>query len=363
MPYTDVRLLLTGRLLRRESLGRPAPVMGRWTVVGSSRRLLGWAKMFTRTSASALIFAHCASANACSPGDSRMGSQGDELPPGTRAVAITADGAHTCVILEPGRQVRCWGSLGSRPFPDAPEAAFSRIDAGDFDVCGLRADNGEPVCWGLGADGIRHAPARVAFSHLSVGSGNACAVRSTDGVVECWGRDDSGQSSPPQDRSFASVSNARFTTCGVVSPNGEALCWGGGEEAPWNPVSPEVPLRSISNAAFLSCGVRREDSRLSCWDDFLPGDAQVVGQPPTDTPLVDVSVGTNHACAVLDDGAVQCWGENDDGECDVPTGVRFTRVAVGAFHSCGILAEDGRIACWGGNSEAQVMPPDALRAP
>jgi hypothetical protein len=60
---------------------------------------------------------------------------------------------------------------------------------------------------------------------------------------------------------------------------------------------------------------------------------------------------------------VQCWGENDDGECDVPTGVRFTRVAVGAFHSCGILAEDGRIACWGGNSEAQVMPPDALRAP
>ncbi len=317
--------------------------------------------MLARPAGCALGF-FLAAASACT-GTNGTGGRADgvEIPAGSRAVAVTAAGNHTCVILDPGGEARCWGALGSDAFPSAPSEPFLDIDAGQFDVCGLRAADGKAVCWGLGADGIRNVP-DVAFSQISTGSGNACAVRSSDGLVQCWGRNDEGQSLPPQDRSFSTVSNARFTTCAVAAPSGEIVCWGDGEPEPWNPAS-QSAFSHVSNASFLSCGLRRDDSQLECWNEFLPGDSELVGAAPMEIPLRDVSVGTNHACAVLADGAVRCWGENDEGGCDAPSGVAFDRVAVGSLHSCAIRSDDGRVTCWGRNAEMQATPPAKLRAP
>ena len=72
---------------------------------------------------------------------------------------------------------------------------------------------------------------------------------------------------------------------------------------------------------------------------------------------MQVGTGENHACAVRSDGSAQCWGANDQGQLDVPSGIRFRQIASGWGFSCGITTE-GKLACWGRNAHQQADPPD-----
>ena len=74
-------------------------------------------------------------------------------------------------------------------------------------------------------------------------------------------------------------------------------------------------------------------------------------------PFVQVGTGENHVCAVRSDGSAQCWGDNDDGQLDLPSGVKFRQIASGRRFSCGITTEE-TLACWGRNSQQQADPPD-----
>ena len=76
------------------------------------------------------------------------------------------------------------------------------------------------------------------------------------------------------------------------------------------------------------------------------------------TTAVDLSLGNEHTCAVLDDGSARCWGSNSDGRLGdetttdrttpVPvTGLSgATAIAAGWRHTCALLA-DGTVTCWG----------------
>ena len=57
------------------------------------------------------------------------------------------------------------------------------------------------------------------------------------------------------------------------------------------------------------------------------------------------------------DGSAACWGINDYGQLDLPSRVRFRRIASGWRFSCGITTE-GTLACWGRNKHGQANPPD-----
>ena len=81
------------------------------------------------------------------------------------------------------------------------------------------------------------------------------------------------------------------------------------------------------------------------------------------SPVVDLSAGDNHTCAVSESGLVRCWGDNSFGQLgnpdydatnrpvDVPMpgDARIVQVAAGAFHTCA-LSNDARVFCWGENS-------------
>lgn len=90
---------------------------------------------------------------------------------------------------------------------------------------------------------------------------------------------------------------------------------------------------------------------------------EVVGLP---APARDVAVGLAHACALLTDGSVRCWGANGSGQLgdgtttDRLTPVRATGVpttarelVAGRLSTCA-LTQDGQSWCWGLNVAGQL---------
>jgi hypothetical protein len=92
------------------------------------------------------------------------------------------------------------------------------------------------------------------------------------------------------------------------------------------------------------------------------------------TNATGVTAGTDHACAVLASGTVQCWGQNGAGELgNGSTTNSLTPVTVlgitnalaasaGAFHTCALLS-DGTVKCWGQNDVGQIGNGTTVAAP
>jgi alpha-tubulin suppressor-like RCC1 family protein len=137
-------------------------------------------------------------------------------------------------------------------------------------------------------------------------------------------------------------------------------------------------VSTISVGTNASCALKG-DRTVWCWGDNSEGQLGDSTFPAIDnskvaiqvkksdtTPLTNViaiSVGTDHACAVISDGSAWCWGDNSDGATGTGTtaanlgAVRVTKAAnaaltgvtaisAGASHTCALLS-DKTVWCWG----------------
>lgn len=99
----------------------------------------------------------------------------------------------------------------------------------------------------------------------------------------------------------------------------------------------------------------------------VPGEAAIVDAGPP--RFIDIAVGGSHACTVRNYGDVYCWGSNEFNQLGQPDNVPLSAVAVkiagittavkvaaGVRHTCAILA-DGSVVCWGDNQRGQLGVP------
>jgi alpha-tubulin suppressor-like RCC1 family protein len=290
------------------------------------------------------------------------------LPP---VKEIAAGGDQTCALLQDG-SVDCWGlnssgGLGTGGGEGTIEYAYLPTPVSDVaDVVHLRAvglrygkqeytcgvlANGSVRCWGETAylrcmsDPVAPGTVPIAgptpvaglddISTVALGDCDACALSKT-GRVSCWGE-------------------AYFA--GGPGP----------QRQPAAPVDGLTGVRELAAGDQSMCAVL-EDGTVTCWgeEDLATGAPRGSGtafrQPVAVAGLANVtSIAAAHlyACALIADGTVKCWGDNLFGVTGAPIGTNHlstpravaglshvVSIGVSGFHACALIA-DGTVKCWG----------------
>lgn len=251
-------------------------------------------------------------------------------------------------------------------------AAFSSGDDSD--------DNSEPVEHSVSVVGWGNNE----YSQLGVDSGRQYSLpMDTQGI-------ESGAEK---------ITGGKYHTCAVV--NGGAKCWGynsygqlgdGSTDNSDEPVNVKnlgesSGVIAIEGGDYHTC-VLMDSGAVKCWGYNSHGQ---LGNGSTDSSdeLVDVQglgegsgvvaivAGGNHTCALMDSGAVKCWGYNYSGQLgngfsgfsassSIPVDVvvnpdpqQMTQllgvkgVVAGDNHTCALL-NSGMAKCWGNNSAGQL---------
>ncbi|MEC7351103.1 MAG: putative Ig domain-containing protein, partial [Candidatus Thermoplasmatota archaeon] len=140
-----------------------------------------------------------------------------------------------------------------------------------------------------------------------------------------------------------------YNTC-AIKDNGDVYCWGRNGNG------------QIGNGQISSANTACGQSGHKCKD--VPTLTNVKGSNGYDA--VSLAFGDRHACALLDDGDVVCWGRNNAGQLgttggdkDTPqainlgTGRTATSIYAGGNYNCAIL-DDASVKCWGQNDQGQL---------
>jgi alpha-tubulin suppressor-like RCC1 family protein len=163
--------------------------------------------------------------------------------------------------------------------------------------CGGRASNGIPGDAG-GDTGDSGGPTLAAARAIALGGDHACALLS-DQTVACWGNldlvDPFFEAGAPEPRSptrvpalggITQVAAGSLDTC-VVFGDGGAACWG------------DATYGQIGNGT----GYVLDDSGFVGQTQDTPAPVSGLGNARMS------SVGASHACALLADGSIACWGD------------------------------------------------------
>jgi alpha-tubulin suppressor-like RCC1 family protein len=306
--------------------------------------------------------------------------------------------------------------------PPTDRAFAVELASGNFHTCARMSDR-TVRCWGMGEDGQlgdgastnRSAPVKVAgIDHavqIVADGSRTCAVR-VDGSVWCWGSRATVDVVEAQLAADASVppdlsrplperegvwETVRRLALGMgndcaVAVDGRVLCRGsntrggigdGTTERRVEPVvAPGIAAVDVAVGMNSTC-VRTAEGRVWCWgwNDYcgqLGDGTRQDHLSPTEVPglagVIDLAMGENHACAVVDDGSLSCWGCNEAGELGdgtvearaTPTkiaglaGVRT--VDARGYQTCVTLA-DGTVRCWGSDTPDHAQLWTACPAP
>ena len=248
---------------------------------------------------------------------------------------------HTCVLFD-NKKIKCWGWN-----------FYGQLGLG---YTGGSIGDNETVL----SQGFVNVGANVL--QISLGESHTCVLLE-DKNVKCWGRNTHGVLGPdhPLNADISDPSSIQSLNVGF-------------------------PVKQIASGRYFNC-VLGESGQVKCWGENTNGQlgyghTNHLGDSSIETfsriPFVEIggevqklSLGYSHACALLTDGNVKCWGDNSFGQLglghentigdnELPSSVGTISlgqtaldISVGYWHSCAVLA-DKNIRCWGRNSSGEL---------
>lgn len=259
------------------------------------------------------------------------------------AIAISAGGYHTCALLH-DHTVKCWGTNGAGQLGYDSTAVKGNGNGNGNNMHDLQAVN-------LGSG-------KTALA-IQAGTSHTCALLN-DFTTKCWGHGGSGRLGQDSTdklgnsagdmaslgainlgQAAVAVSPGHIHTCAQLS-DGTFKCWGNGEYGRLGSDGTE----GLGNAA---------------------GEMAALGTVPVTSGIgvIAISAGGAFTCALLSEGSVKCFGRCTDGECGrdstvnqgdgagemaalgaIALGQRAVAISAGLQHACALLA-DGTVKCWG----------------
>src|SRR5690606_35947487 len=190
-------------------------------------------------------------------------------------------------------------------------------------------------------------------TQVAAGQGYTCARRS-DSTVACWGDNGRRQLGGP-----ITLGNRSTTPVVVQLSSGSIL----------------GSVERVAAGRDTACALLR-DSTVMCWGreaGFRSGTENVapavvrIGTSALSN-VSEIGIGYAHGCALQADGVVRCWGSNQYGQRGrgealsgaadytrepVPGLAGVSDLAVGSEHTCALL-DTGAVRCWGNNSSGQL---------
>lgn len=287
-----------------------------------------------------------------------------ELPSGLVLQSLSLGTRHSCAKSMAG-PAYCWGTFlyGDETDATSPRLVtapagedFVSIEASDDFSCGVAA-SGDAFCWGLaGYEG-------------RLGDGTTEDRRTPTRVLA------------PEGVRFRQLSDGFYHTCGITVSDA-LYCWGWSVgPTPLEFSLPGSPALTEIGGGWAHMCASTAGGMIYCWGDNSVGQLGNGTVEPTHVPTpiaepngqyVQLAVGGGHSCALTTEGAVYCWGNNVYGQLgngtlsagsstpvhvDLPAGVHVVAIASGGMHSCA-LSNDGAVYCWGDNALGQLGIPE-----
>jgi len=291
--------------------------------------------------------------------------------PTAPSTILTAGGDHTCAVID--GVAWCWGGNASGELGDGttqsrstptrvtglPSAPVTAISAGHDHTCAVVA--GDVWCWGAGGSGElgvagtstspspRKVPGLPAGQATAVNAGRGFTCASAGRGAYCWGSNSVGRLGD------GTGVASRVTPAPVVTASG-----------------PLTDVTQLAGQGDKACA-RNADGAGYCWGhnesgalgDPSVGDSSNVAVKVLGVSgkVVRISTAGYHTCALLDTGAVQCFGQGTAGELGDGRGVSSnTPVTVTGIASdatwvaavggptdgdASCAVQKGRVKCWG----------------
>lgn len=231
------------------------------------------------------------------------------------SVLGVASGYFHAVAILSNRTVAAWGN-GANNATNVPPGLSNvvAVAAGSYFSLALKSD-GTVAAWGTGSSGVTNVPPGLGnVVAIAAGGSHSLALRG-NGTVVAWGTSSSGVTNVPPGLSNVVAVAAGSAFSLALKDDGTISRWGTGILPPY------------TNAIAIAAGynqilILQADGRVLTWTPSVA----TAAQPVNLSNVVAISAGGGwqgffHSVALRANGEVVAWGNNYQGQLNIPPGL------------------------------------------